>query len=68
MWKRLWRTFKKIYVDVIDGTDLIDFERLKLQTPPPVLIVQSVYQEKLYNDTFKTVIIEHMPASLNGTD
>ena len=70
MWPKLWKTFKKIYVDVIDGPldNMIDFDHLKLQSPPPVLIVQNVYQEKLYNDTFKTVIIEHMPASLNSSD
>ena len=70
MWPKLWTTFNKIYVDVIDGPmdNMIDFNHLKLQFPPPVLIVQNVFQEKLYNDTFKTVIIEHMPASLNSTE
>ena len=70
MWPTIWKNFKKIYLDVIDGVmdGLIDFDRLKLQEPRPVLIAQSPYQEALYNDTFKTVIIEHMPASMNKSD
>ena len=63
----IWKKFNKIYVDVIDGKKL-PFKLWKLQHPPPILIVQNVFQQKLYNDTFKTVIIEHWPASINSTD
>ena len=69
LWPNILKKFKKIYVDVIDGTigNHIDFKHLKSLTPRPVLIVQNVYQQNLYNDTYKTAIIEHMPASLNQT-
>ena len=73
MWPIIKKKFRNIYLDVVDGGISlkgyeIDFKFLKMQDPPPVLIVQNVYQQKLYNDTFKTVIIEHMPASLNQTE
>ena len=73
MWPTIKKKFRNIYIDVVDGgINLkgyeLDFKFLKMQDPPPVLIVQNVYQQKLYNDTFKTVIIEHMPASLNQTE
>ena len=73
LWPNILKNFRKIYVDVIDGDsdvtgNLIDFNYLKTLNPRPVLIVQNVYQQNLYNDTYKTAIIEHMPASLNQTE
>ena len=81
-WPKIWRSFKKIYVDVIDGNPkngsknhvgsaknpLIDFENLKTMSPQATLVVQNVYQQILYNASFHTIIIEHMPASLNDSD
>ena len=81
-WPKIWRSFKKIYVDVIDGNPkngsknqvgssinpLIDFDNLKTMSPQATLIVQNVYQQLLYNASFHTIIIEHMPASLNDSE
>ena len=37
-------------------------------SPEATLIVQNVYQQILYNASFHTIIIEHMPASLNDSE
>ena len=70
LWPNILKNFRRIYVDVVDGPfdNFIDFNYIKTLNPRPVLIVQNVYQQDLYNDTYKTVIIEHMPASLNQTE
>ena len=80
-WPKIWKSFKKIYVDVIDGANrrehkrkgggteyLIDWKHLKTKSPRAALIVQNVHQAILYNASFDTIIIEHMPASLNDSE
>ena len=68
-WPKLWKSFQKIYVDVIDAKKGgIDFKHLKAKSPRATLIVQNVYQQRLYKASFNTIIIEHMPSSLNHSD